>query len=167
MNVLHVYLAVFSLLGYSGYRRHQSIFGDNDTVTVDLNPGSIMYELLPEAFSRIPKESGGVSFAFIFFLMIFLNTLDNVALMIDMLTTSITEIFPNFFLRFNRARSVLLFLITLLCFVMSIIFTTPGGLQLMTIFSNAFGGGTNYLVVIFLTVFAATSVFGEEGTQSY
>ncbi|KAM3875312.1 sodium- and chloride-dependent GABA transporter 2-like [Diretmus argenteus] len=144
--------AVFSVLGYMAHE-----LGTPIEEVAESGPG-LAFIAYPQAIAMMPLPQ---LWAICFFVMIILLGLDTQFVGMEVVMTSITDIFPKVLRRRGR-RELLLLLYCLTCFFCQLIMVTEGGMYVFLLFDYY---ACNGVCILFLCAFESLAmgwIFGAE-----
>ncbi|XP_030016436.1 sodium- and chloride-dependent GABA transporter 2-like [Sphaeramia orbicularis] len=144
--------AVFSVLGFMSYE-----LGVDIRTVAESGPG-LAFIAFPRAISMMPLPQ---LWAVFFFIMIIFLGLDSEFVYLESLVTSISDMYPSFFLTGHR-RKFLLLLICGLSFVIGLFMVTQGGLYIFLLFDYYACSGMPMMFFAILESICVGWVFGAD-----
>ncbi|XP_062860366.1 sodium- and chloride-dependent GABA transporter 3-like [Trichomycterus rosablanca] len=144
--------AVFSVLGFMAYEQGVPI-----AEVAESGPG-LAFIAYPQAVAMMPVPQ---LWAACFFIMIILLGLDTQFLAMEVIITSVTDVFPKILRRTGR-REIFLLLLCLFCFFSQFVMITEGGMYVFQLFDYY---ACNGACIVFITVFqclAVSWIFGND-----
>ncbi|MCI4379019.1 hypothetical protein PGIGA_G00223020 [Pangasianodon gigas] len=144
--------AVFSVLGFMAH-----VQGVPIEDVAESGPG-LAFVAYPQAVALMPLPQ---LWAVFFFIMIILLGLDTQFLAMEVIITSVTDVFPKV-LRRTGCREIFLLLFCIICFFSQLIMVTEGGMYVFQLFDYY---ACNGACIFFLSVFQSLAVgwaFGAE-----
>uniref|UniRef100_A0A7N8XT00 Transporter n=1 Tax=Mastacembelus armatus TaxID=205130 RepID=A0A7N8XT00_9TELE len=144
--------AVFSVLGFMA--QEQGVHIDE---VAESGPG-LAFIAYPQAVAMMPLPQ---IWSICFFVMLILLGLDTQFVVLEVVMTSVTDMFPSVMRRAGR-RECFLLLFCLICFVSQLVMITEGGMYVFQLFDYYACNGT---CILFLSVFETLAlgwVFGAE-----
>ncbi|KAM9846062.1 sodium- and chloride-dependent betaine transporter-like [Aulostomus maculatus] len=142
---------VFSVLGYMAHTQG---------ISVENVAGSgigLVFQVYPKALSLLPGSS---FWAVLFFLMVLLLGGDNQIVTVDCMVTAITDMFPH--LRRPYARELLVLAITVVCFLLGLLFVTEGGIVLFNLVDYYGLNGITHLLIACCETVVIAWVYGAD-----
>ncbi|KAJ0063584.1 hypothetical protein NL108_004408 [Boleophthalmus pectinirostris] len=144
--------AVFSVLGFMAKEQGVSI-----SEVAESGPG-LAFIAYPQAIAMMPLPQ---MWAVCFFIMLILLGLDTQFVAMEVIMTSITDMFPAV-MRRSGHRELFLLLFCLTCFVLQLIMITEGGMYVFQMFDYY---ACNGACILFLCVFESVAVGWVFGTE--
>ncbi|XP_051952916.1 sodium- and chloride-dependent GABA transporter 2-like [Xyrauchen texanus] len=144
--------AVFSVLGFMAHKQGVPI-----EVVAESGPG-LAFIAYPQAVAMMPLPQ---LWAACFFIMIILLGLDTQFVAMEVLMTSVTDLFPMVLRKAGR-REIFLLLFCLICFFGQLVMVTEGGMYVFQLFDYYACSGA---CLLFITVFESLAmgwIFGAE-----
>ncbi|XP_046891606.1 sodium- and chloride-dependent GABA transporter 2-like [Hypomesus transpacificus] len=144
--------AVFSVLGFMAHEQGAPI-----EKVAESGPG-LAFIAYPQAIAMMPLPQ---LWAVCFFIMIILLGVDTQFVAMEVVMTSVTDVFPKILRRAGR-RELFLLLFCLTCFLLQLIMVTEGGMYVFQLFDYYACNGT---CLLFLSVFESLALgwlFGAE-----
>ncbi|XP_064157998.1 sodium- and chloride-dependent GABA transporter 2-like isoform X1 [Anguilla rostrata] len=144
--------AVFSVLGFMAHEQGVAI-----EEVAESGPG-LAFIVYPQAVAMMALPQ---LWAACFFIMIILLGLDSLFVMMEVVMTSVMDMFPRVLRRAGR-REIFLLLFCLTCFILQLVMVTEGGMYVFQLFDYY---ATNGACVLFLCVFKVLAIgwlFGAE-----
>ncbi|XP_061072648.1 sodium- and chloride-dependent GABA transporter 2-like [Conger conger] len=131
---------VFSVLGFMAHEQGVPI-----AEVAESGPG-LAFIAYPQAVAMMPLPQ---LWAACFFIMIILLGLDTQFVMMEVVMTSVTDLFPKVLRRAGR-REIFLLLFCLTCFVLQLVMVTQGGMYVFQLFDYyAFNGACMFFLCVF------------------
>ncbi|XP_061073489.1 sodium- and chloride-dependent GABA transporter 2-like [Conger conger] len=131
---------VFSVLGFMAHEQGVPI-----AEVAESGPG-LAFIAYPQAVAMMPLSQ---LWAACFFIMIILLGLDTQFVMMEVVMTSVTDLFPKVLRRAGR-REIFLLLFCLTCFVLQLVMVTQGGMYVFQLFDYyAFNGACMFFLCVF------------------
>ncbi|KAG5837196.1 hypothetical protein ANANG_G00236720 [Anguilla anguilla] len=143
--------AVFSVLGFMAHEQGVAI-----EEVAESGPG-LAFIVPPSSSNDAPTSAVGACF----FIMIILLGLDSLFVMVEVVMTSVMDMFPRVLRRAGR-REIFLLLFCLTCFILQLVMVTEGGMYVFQLFDYY---AINGACVLFLCVFKVLAIgwlFGAE-----
>ncbi|MBN3310376.1 S6A13 protein, partial [Amia calva] len=137
--------AVFSVLGFMAHEQGVPI-----AEVAESGPG-LAFIAYPQAVAMMPLPQ---LWATCFFVMVILLGLDTEFVMMEVIMTSVTDMFPSVLRRPGR-RECFLLLFCVLCFLLQLVMVTEGGMYIFQVLDYYACNGT---CLVFLAIFQAISV---------
>ncbi|XP_061073698.1 sodium- and chloride-dependent GABA transporter 2-like [Conger conger] len=144
--------AVFSVLGFMAHKQGVPI-----KEVAESGPG-LAFIAYPQAVAMMPLPQ---LWAVCFFIMIILLGLDTQFVMIEVLMTSVMDLFPKVLRRAGR-REIFLLLFCLTCFVLELVMITQGGMYVFQLLDYYACNGACMFFVCAFKVLAMGWLFGAE-----
>ncbi|XP_037642349.1 sodium- and chloride-dependent GABA transporter 2-like isoform X1 [Sebastes umbrosus] len=144
--------AIFSVLGFMSYE-----LGVDIATVAESGPG-LAFIAYPRAIAMMPLPHLWAAF---FFIMIILLGLDSEFVYLEGLVTSISDMYPSFFLTGHR-RKLLLLVICGVSFIIGLCFVTEGGIYLFQIFDYYACSGTPLVIFAILESICIGWVYGAD-----
>uniref|UniRef100_A0A6Q2XZ55 Transporter n=1 Tax=Esox lucius TaxID=8010 RepID=A0A6Q2XZ55_ESOLU len=144
--------AVFSVLGFMAHEQGALI-----EEVAESGPG-LAFIAYPQAVAMMPLPQ---LWAICFFIMIILLGLDTQFVMMEVVMTSVTDLFPDVLRRTGRRELFLLFF-CLICFICQLIMITEGGMYVFQLFDYYACNGTCLLFISVFLSLAMGWIFGAE-----
>ncbi|XP_041804536.1 sodium- and chloride-dependent GABA transporter 2-like [Chelmon rostratus] len=144
--------AVFSVLGFMSYE-----LGVDISAVAESGPG-LAFIAYPRAVAMMPLPQ---LWAVFFFMMIIFLGLDSQFVSLEGLVTSISDMYPSFFLTGHRRKLLLLFL-CVVCFFIGLIMVTEGGLYVFLLFDYYACSGIPIMFFAILETVCVGWIFGAD-----
>ncbi|XP_056138822.1 sodium- and chloride-dependent GABA transporter 2-like [Lampris incognitus] len=144
--------AVFSVLGFMAHEQGVPI-----EEVAESGPG-LAYIAYPQAIAMMPLSQ---LWAVAFFVMIILLGLDTQFVAMEVVMTSITDLFPSILRRTGR-RELLLLVFCLICFLSQLVMITEGGMYVFQLFDYYACNGACILFLCAFETLAVGWIFGAE-----
>nr|AKN21435.1 slc6a-15 [Schmidtea mediterranea] len=145
--------ATFPVLGYMSYRTGKDI---EELIVAD---SSLFFLIFPEVLSTLTSSN---AWSILFMFMAFTLGIDSLFVMLEVIITSISDLFP----KFQRKKHKIALTVTVGSFVFlgGLIYTTPGGLNWLDILNE---NCPNFIItaVVFLEVFIMFGIYGHRQFQ--
>ncbi|XP_043977166.1 sodium- and chloride-dependent GABA transporter 2-like isoform X2 [Gambusia affinis] len=144
--------AIFSALGFMAYEQNTDI-----SKVAESGPG-LAFIAYPRAVAMMPFPQ---LWAIFFFVMIIFLGLDSEFVGLEALITSISDLYPAFFLVGHRRKLLLLF-VCILSFFLGLVMVTEGGLYIFQVFDYYACSGMTLLLFAILQSVCVGWVYGAE-----
>ncbi|KAG8005615.1 Sodium-and chloride-dependent GABA transporter 2 [Nibea albiflora] len=144
--------AVFSVLGFMAYELQMPI-----EHVVSGGPG-LVFVTYPKALSMLPVSC---LWAVLFFIMLLFLGLDTQFVCVESLATAITDMFPRQ-LRKPGRRELLVLGISVVCFLLGLLFVTNNGIVLFQVVDTYGPSGITLLIIALVETLAIGWVYGAD-----
>ncbi|XP_064417734.1 sodium- and chloride-dependent GABA transporter 2 isoform X2 [Latimeria chalumnae] len=146
--------AVFSILGFMAYEQ-----GIHISQVAESGPG-LVFIAYPRAVAMLPGSSAWACF---FFIMIILIGLDSQFVCVESLVTAVVDMYPRVFRRKNR-RELLILAVSIISYLVGLIFLTEGGMYVFQIFDYYAVSG---MCLLFVAIFETTCIAWVYGADRF
>ncbi|KAJ8369484.1 hypothetical protein SKAU_G00095120 [Synaphobranchus kaupii] len=144
--------AIFSVLGFMAQEQ-----GVDISMVAESGPG-LAFIAYPQAVAMMPFPQ---LWAVCFFIMVILLGLDSQFVGLEALMTSISDMYPSFF-QVGHRRKLLLLLISVTCFLISLVMVTESGLYIFQLFDYYACSGMTLLTFAIFQSVAVGWIYGAD-----
>lgn len=148
-NCLTSFFAGFVIFSFLGFLAHEMGVGVADVANSGVTLAFVVY---PEAVIRMPVSP---LWAILFFLMLITLGLDSEFALVETITTSIMDKFPQW----RKKKSLVIVLTCVIMFLLGLTMTCPGGVYMLQVMDH-YSGGWNVLLIAIFECICIVYVYG-------